>query len=394
MLGEILSIGDELTSGQRLDTNTQWLSQRLGDLGVRVIRHGTVADDLPVLTDAVRRAIDRSDFVVMTGGLGPTADDLTRDAIAAALGVPLRRDEASLDVIRAMFTSRGRTMPESNQRQADLPEGARAIPNATGTAPGVAARIDRAARPACWLFALPGVPAEMRPMWTETVAPAILAEQPEPRVIAHRTVKCFGAGESHIEAMLPDLIARGREPLVGITASGATITLRVTASGRDEAEAVALMQPTLATIRQTLGDLVYGEGDDGLQDAVARRLATATLVTEETWTAGLVAHWMADSAYSLTCSSVKPEEEGLADRGQLEARATEIRKASGADWSLVVGAPTESEPVSVGAAVASQDGAVSDAWPLVGGPSILRTRIAKHALNLLRLRLEAIESKQ
>lgn len=393
MTGEVLSIGDELTSGQRLDTNTQWLSRRLGDLGVWVVRHGTVADDLPVLTSAVAESLARADVLVLTGGLGPTADDLTREAIAAAAQVPLRRDSGVVEQIRTMFASRGRTMPARNARQADLPEGAAAIPNPTGTAPGVAMCVPNGAGTACRVFALPGVPAEMHGMWERSVAPAVAAAMPTRRVIRRRCVRCFGAGESHIEAMLPDLIARGREPLVGITASDATITLRVTASASTAEQADKAMQPTIDTIRRTLGELVYGEGEDQLQDAVADLLdgfglngGPARLVTAESWTGGLLGHWMAGPPHARVWSRTGPAATGTASLKELEGQAACLlaEAPGGADFALVAGAPGHSEPPRVGAAVAWPGGASSESWTVVGDPTVAKARIAKHALDLLR----------
>ena len=239
MPAEIIAIGDELTSGQRLDTNTQWLSERLNELGIPVAFHTTVGDDLENNIAVFRTAIERADIVVATGGLGPTADDLTREAIAAAAGVDLIEDAEALAHIRNLFSRRKREMPERNKVQALFPRGSRVVPNPEGTAPGIDLTVPRSCGPACRVFALPGVPAEMFTMWKDTVAPAIAATQPSKRVICHRRIKCFGVGESDLEAMLPDMIRRKREPLVGITVHGATITLRITASGPNETACAA-----------------------------------------------------------------------------------------------------------------------------------------------------------
>ncbi|MBL9082371.1 MAG: CinA family nicotinamide mononucleotide deamidase-related protein, partial [Planctomycetales bacterium] len=294
MRAEIISIGDELTSGQRLDTNSQWLSQRLGELGVETGYHTTVADDLEANTRVFREAVDRADIVISTGGLGPTADDLTRDVLAAAVGKPLVFDEAALRHIEGLFARRARAMPERNKVQAYFPEGSRVIPNPQGTAPGIDIDVPRPDRGPSRVFALPGVPAEMKEMWSATVGPAIQAMQPEPRIIRHRRIKCFGVGESDLEQMLPDLIRRGRVPSVGITVHEATITLRITAAGRDEAECRAAMEPTAQTIYECLGELVFGEEDDELQDAVVRLLARRdlTLAVGEWGTAGLLTEWL------------------------------------------------------------------------------------------------------
>jgi nicotinamide-nucleotide amidase len=292
-----------------LDTNSQWISARLAELGVEVVAHATAADQLDLCGEVFRAAIGRVDIIVATGGLGPTEDDLTREAIAAATDTRLIQDDAALAAIRDLFARRGREMPARNIRQAMFPEGSRAIANPHGSAPGVAFRIPRPGRMDCQLFALPGVPAELFEMWEQTVAPAIVEFRPAARVVASRRIKCFGVGESDLEQMLPDLIRRGRTPSVGITVHQATITLRVTAAGPDRESCWASMAETIETIRNCLGDLVFGEEDDELEHAVLRLLAKQgkTLATVEAGTAGLLARWLSTAHQSnsyrggLTC---------------------------------------------------------------------------------------------
>src|SRR6187401_1096327 len=231
MRAEIISIGDELTTGQRLDTNSQWLAERLLEIGVPVAFHTTVGDQLADNVLVYRQACERADIVVATVGLGPTADDLTRQALADVAGVPLVQDDASLAHIKALFSRRKREMPPANVVQAQFPQGSRPIHNPNGSAPGIDIAIPRAVGNPARVFALPGVPAELKEMWSATVAPAIQSLLGVRRVIAHHRIKCFGVGESDLEAMLPDLIARQRYPIVGITVSQATITLRITAEG-------------------------------------------------------------------------------------------------------------------------------------------------------------------
>ncbi len=187
-------------------------------------------------------------------------------------------------------------MPPQNKVQAMFPAGSRVVPNPHGTAPGIDLDVPREGLPACRVFCLPGVPAEMIEMWQGSVAPAIMGLLgPGRRVICRRSIHCFGAGESQIESMLPEMIRRGRQPTVGITASKATITLRIAAEGATEAECLSAIEPDVATIRQCLGTLVFGEGDDQLQDAVVRLLRERgqTLSTAECATAGLLAQWLA-----------------------------------------------------------------------------------------------------
>jgi nicotinamide-nucleotide amidase len=167
MHAEIIAIGDEITGGQLLDTNSQWLSRRLEELGIRVLFHSTVGDELDPCAEVFRRAIERADLVVATGGLGPTADDLTRQSLAQAVGQPLVLFPEALEHIHKLFARRRRPMPKQNELQAMFPEGGRMVHNPHGTAPGIDMEIARKEKTPCRFFALPGVPAEMVEMWNE-----------------------------------------------------------------------------------------------------------------------------------------------------------------------------------------------------------------------------------
>lgn len=409
MRAEVIAIGDELTTGQRLDTNSQWLSQRLTELGVAVAFHTTVGDDLEDNVAAFRTAIDRVDLLVVSGGLGPTADDLTRDALAAAAGVELVRDKSVLAHIRQLFERRGRDMPVRNAMQAEFPVGSTPIANPFGTAPGIEMQI---ARPdgACAVFALPGVPAEMHEMWQATVRPRIEALRPEPRVICHRRIKCFGVGESHLEAMVPDLISRSREPRVGITVSDATITLRITASGRDQQECSAAMEPTVATIREALGTLVFGEEGDELEHVVVRLLAERkqTLAVAEWATEGLVTQLLSTVtgggpplAFGKTVTSLEQLTEfirpttlpdGIEPHGS--AIATLLAEAAAreaqADFSLGIAAfppETDASDAHVCVSLVTPERTRKLRFPCAAHTAILRSRTGKQALNALRLTL-------
>lgn len=388
MRAEVISIGDEITSGQRLDTNSQWLSERLLEIGVPVAFHTTVGDTLADNVLVFHQAAARADVIVATGGLGPTADDLTRQALAEVAGVPLVQDEASLAHIKALFARRKREMPPANVVQAQFPAGSRPIPNANGSAPGIDLTLSRPGCPATRFFALPGVPAEMKEMWTTSVAPAIAALVGEKRVIAHYRIKCFGVGESDLEAMLPDLIARQRYPLVGITVHEATITLRITAAGATAELARAAMQPTIDTIHQCLGDLVFGEEDDELEHVVVRLLRERqrTLVVREWGTCGLVTQWLAatGAADVFRGGQVLP--------GSLDWDADRSWSETSADYVLVISPQPQADspttaPGNLSILLRHDDQTIRKAFPFVGHPEILRPRAAKQALNLLRLHL-------
>lgn len=413
MHAEILSIGDEITSGQLLDTNSQWLSLRLEELGIRVLYHTTVGDELDPLAAVFRQAIERSDVVISTGGLGPTADDLTRPALAKATGRALVLDEEALRAIRELFARRRREMPKQNESQAMFPDGAAMIRNPNGTAPGIDLEVQRPGREPCRVIVLPGVPAEMREMWHDSVGARLRQLGAGNTIIRHKRINCFGAGESQVEAMLPDLIRRGRTPRVGITASQTTIILRITAEGPTDEFCRAAMAPTEAIIRECLGNLVFGEDDDQLQDAVVRLLRSRrqTLSVVEWGTRGLVTEWLDQAAGAEECFAgglvvsspavpravlgVEPAAPAAAadeQRRAVRAMAERCRERFGTDWALAVGrfaepTPTDASPGEAWLALAAADTLVDRSASLGLHPATLRIYAAKQALNFVRLAL-------
>jgi nicotinamide-nucleotide amidase len=411
MHAEIVAIGDELVSGQRLDTNSQWLSQRLGEIGVPVWYHASVGDDMSTLTHTLRAAIDRSPIVVLSGGLGPTADDLTRQAMAEVSGQTLELRSDVLKRIELKFTQRGRTMTPQNHVQAMFPAGSREIVNPHGTAPGIDLEVSHAAG-SSRLFALPGVPAEMRQMWDESVRSAIRTMTGPRGVIVHHSLKCFGVGESQLEAMLPDLIQRQRDPQVGITVHRATITLRVTAAGEDEAACRRKIEPTLQTIHACLGSLVFGEEDDELQHAVYHQLdqRQLTLAICELGTKGIVTQWLRDVdlsqrlelgivAHTLDQTTKlldipSSDHPPLAPADQARWMAERIRRRAGADLGLAIGPlPGSEDPeprIYFGLALPTVTKTVDRGY--FGHPDVVLDRAAKQALDFLRLELQADRS--
>ncbi len=335
---EIVAIGDELTSGQRLDTNSQWLSRQFCDLGIPVVYHTTVADDADAMQNVFRVAIERADLVITTGGLGPTADDLTRDVIAAVAGIELELHQPSLDQLHQRYVARGREMPENNRRQAMFPRSSIVIPNPRGTAPGIEISLKKQNGNRCRLYALPGVPAEMKPMFQSHVVPSISQLHPQPRVIVHRSLHCFGAGESDVEMQLPDLIRRGQKPAVGITASAGTITLRIAAEGRDRQECLDLIEPVEQRIRETLGDLVFGESGQTLQDVLVQQLSACqkTLAVVDGGVGGLLGLWLhaADPEGRVFRGGISNVVSGDDD---LDFQLQQAQQVTGADYVLLVG---------------------------------------------------------
>jgi len=409
MRAEIISIGDELTSGERLDTNTQWIAQRLNEIGMPVSYHSTVGDDLAANVLVFRQACERADVIVSSGGLGPTADDLTRFALAQLAGVELVQDDAALEHIRMIYSRRAREMPATNLVQAQIPRGSRTIFNPHGTAPGIDLEIPRPGKQPARIFCLPGVPAEMREMWQGTVSPAIQQMLGVTKTIAHYRIKCFGVGESDLEAMLPDLIARGRYPTVGITVSKATITLRVTAEGVTADEARASMQPTIETIHECLGDLIFGYEDDELQHSVVRLLRERgqRLAVVESGTGGLICNWLSECpgvADVFQMGSVLPKFERPPTQSSVKALepmqasflrelAEMGRRTPDVDYCLAIGPfPTDDSAGGSGksfdVALAHAAGVEFKTFPYTGHPDILKPRAAKQALNMLRLHLQ------
>ncbi|MFH0983055.1 MAG: competence/damage-inducible protein A [Planctomycetota bacterium] len=300
MIAEIISVGTELTTGAVTDTNSAWLSRRLADLGVTVMRHVTVDDDRARLGEAMASAAGRADAVIVNGGLGPTRDDLTRFALADVLGQPLERSAEAQAQIEALFTRMGRRPSATDPVQALIPRGAAVIENAIGTAPGIEALVGD-----CRVFCLPGVPREMQRMFEEVAVRLRAAHVAGTGTIAIRALHTFGAYEADLGRRIERLMEPGRNPAVGTTASDGVISVRIVARGTDPAEAQALADQDEQAVRGILGDLIFGTGDDTLASVVARQLTERrlTIATAESCTGGLLAKMLTDvsgsSAYFL-----------------------------------------------------------------------------------------------
>jgi nicotinamide-nucleotide amidase len=280
----IVSIGDELTIGQSLDTNSKWLSERLTEIGLTVVEHVTVPDDREWLGATLRRLCEACATVVVSGGLGPTADDLTRESLADVLNEPLDEDGDSLRAIEAWFARSSREMPRQNRVQALRPRSGVHIPNPNGTAPGVHVTVLGAA-----VFCLPGPPSEMRPMFEAYVRARV--SPPEGRLIRTRVFQTMGVGESEIAQRLGGLMARDRNPLVGTTASAGMVSVRIRYEGSESAERVdRLMAETAADVERLVGDVVFAEGGRPLADVVIDRLRRAgqRVATVESCTGGML----------------------------------------------------------------------------------------------------------
>ncbi len=286
----ILAIGDELTLGQSLDTNSAWLAERLVGLGAVPVEHDTVPDELEAIVEAIRRLAARADVLIVTGGLGPTPDDLTRGAVGAVLGEPLEEDPEALARLEAYFARLGRRMPPANRVQACRPASSESIPNEAGTAPGLHATVG-----GCEVFCLPGPPREMSAMFERRVAPRL--GPAGGRAVRTRALHTIGLGESELADRLGPILDRARDPLVGTTVSGPVVTCRLRSerSGTPEAADRALDE-TERAIRDRLGAHVFGADADTLASAVVRALAARgqTLAVVESCTGGLLGSMITD----------------------------------------------------------------------------------------------------
>lgn len=407
MKATIISIGDELVSGQTVDTNSAWLGRELGRRGIRVVAHRTLGDDVEQIAEAIRRAAQTTEQVLVSGGLGPTADDMTREGLAAAMGVQLVLDEESLAAIEDLFRRRGWTMAPTNRAQAMIPEGAEAIPNSRGTAPGIAATIGRAR-----IFVTPGVPHEMREMFTREIAPRL----PEGvGAIVQRVVHTFGLGESTVATRIGDLMHRDADPTVGTTVAAGIISIRVTARAGDKDAAMKRTDRVVEELHRRLGHLVIGEDDETLASVAGEllRAAGATLTVAESCTGGLLGQMVTEvpgsSEYFLggviaysdrikeQLLDVPPEilaEHGAVSEPVAAAMAMGCRKRIGGDHAISItgiagpGGGSEAKPIGlVYVGLAGAGGVEVHRHVFSGTRAVIRIRSALAGLNYLRLSL-------
>ena len=284
---EVLAIGTELLLGQIVDTNSAWIGEQLADAGIDTYEHRQVGDNLGRMVQALRELLDRSDAVIVCGGLGPTPDDMTRQAIAEVMGVELERREDLVEWVSSLFTSRGRAMPENNLRQCDVPVGAEPIPNSVGTAPGIKAPLGDKV-----VYAVPGVPYEMQLMMNEQVLPDLLARSGQQAAIVSRSLKTWGTSESGLAEMIAHRVDAQTNPTIAFLARGIEgLVVRITAKASTPEEARALIEPEEQALREILGDLVFGVDDETMETVVLDLLRKRglTLGLAESITGGLVA---------------------------------------------------------------------------------------------------------
>lgn len=405
MIAEILSVGTELLMGNILNTNAQYISEKLCGLGVNCYFQTTVGDNHDRLVAAVETALSRADILILTGGLGPTADDLTKEMIADAFGRDMLLDPASEQHIRARFARMAREMMPNNLKQAMFPRGSIILPNPNGTAPGcIVEEGEKAA------ILLPGPPKEMAPMFDASVMPYL--EKRSGHMLVSHVVRVFGMGESEAEYRLRTLIARQTNPTIAPYALSGEMKLRVTARCKSAEEGERMMAPLIDEIKQTLGSVVYSIDDQELHEVCAALLKehNATLAAAESCTGGMIASKLISvpgiSAHfiegAVTYSNdakirrlgVRPETIAAHTAVSAETAremAEGIRRTSGASLGVAttgIAGPdggTPERPVGlVYIALASESGTAMQELHLTGSRERIRNAASLHALNLIR----------
>lgn len=405
MIAELISVGTELLMGQVLNTDAQFMAQKLAPLGVNVYHQVTVGDNPQRLKDAVSTALSRADIVILSGGLGPTGDDLTKQTIADLFELPMERDMESEQTLRARFAAFRREMTPNNLKQVDFPKGSIILKNANGTAPGcIVPYGDKAA------ILLPGPPSELFPMFENEVMPYLEARSGYK--LYSRELRIFGMGESAVEYILQDLMDAQDNPTIAPYAKTGETTLRVTARCATEKEGVALVTPVIDAIKARIGDVVYSTEGVTLAGTCASLLEERglTLAVAESCTGGMISSTLVDIpgssvffmegavTYSdaakmrrLGVSSATLRKYGAVSEECAREMAAGMRKTSGVDYALATtgiagpGGATKEKPVGlVYVALASNQEVIVKKLHLTGNRTRVREVTVLHALDVLR----------
>jgi len=397
MQAEVLAVGSELLLGQIVDTNSAVIARHLAAIGLNLFYKTTVGDNLPRVAEALRHALGRSQVVLTTGGIGPTADDITREAVAAATGRELVFSEHLMAQIEAFFTARGFRLSPSNRRQAFIPAGAIPVENPVGTAPAFIVEVGDQC-----VITLPGVPREMEYLLVNRVIPYLRGRYGIKGEIRLRVLKVVGLGESRVGEMIADFMEKGRNPTVGTLAHLGQVDLRIAAKGTDAAEAEALIAPVEEEIRRRLGDLIFGADSDTLESQISARLNAmgARVGLAELGSGGVVGERLASGVAVGFAGGVILTEAAAAARlgadlavvAGAEERARVLARAAAGWAGARVGAatyfedvPSAAPPVTVTAIAVSVDGVTDSREYRLGGdlPS-MRIRAATLTLDLIR----------
>lgn len=404
----LISIGNELLSGQTVNSNSAYLSGELLSAGIPVASTYVIADEIDAIVRAFNLASVDADVVIATGGLGPTDDDLTRQALAKFLGVELELRDELLEKIENFFVSRNRQMPAKNTIQACIPTGAKALAN-IGTAPGI--MVESRGK---WFFALPGVPVEMKRMFAESVLPELRLFTDKQTVVVKK-LRCFGAGESTIAERLDTMMQRGRNPEINCTVASGIITLHIVATAEDEEKARQMVQKDETALRSILGELIYGTAEQSLAQVVGEELVRQqkTIAVAESCTGGLLAKMLTDipgaSGY-FRCGWITYSNEAkiselavpdglIAEYGAVceqvaESMAQGARNKADTDFAIAItgiAGPTggtEQKPIGlVYISVDSERETQTKHYIFSHDRQAIRRRAAQTALNMLRLKL-------
>jgi nicotinamide-nucleotide amidase len=411
----ILSVGDELILGQTVDTNSAWLSRQLAAEGCDIVAHATVGDSQLAIETAIRELSQRADVLLITGGLGPTEDDLTRQAMAAAMDVPLEQSQVWMAVLATYFARSNRPMPQINTIQAMIPRGATMLHNYAGTAAGIRATLGM-----CEVFIMPGVPKEMTAMFTRDALPWIVTKTGG-AVVASRTLHTFGLGESTVAEKLGPLMMRSRNPSVGTTVSNGFVSLRLNVRAASREDGLRQLDETESACRRALGDVVFGSDDQTLSQAVAQLLvsdpaaqkSTGGVATVESCTGGLLAKMLTDLpgssryfrqgwvTYSneaktklVNVDAALIDQHGAVSEPVAIAMAQGGRTLSGSAYALAItgiagpDGGTPDKPVgTVWIALATPASTIARRFLFTGDRDTIRDRAAKMALTMLRFQL-------
>ena len=410
----VVTIGDELLRGEIVDSNKSFLSERLLPLEIESSRHLTVADEPGAIAEALRDAARRAQVVLVSGGLGPTRDDITAEVAAETFGRPLVRDDRAIADMRAFFARFGREMAPNNAKQADFPEGAEVLRNPLGTAPGFMLEEGGAL-----LFFMPGVPRELYRMMDEEVVPRLRAKLGMPGVVRAALLRTFGMGESNLDNLLDDLVRDDPDAQLGFRTSFPDNLLRVVVRAPDEAAAAARLEALLGQLRERLGDLVVGEGERTLERTVGELLLERglTLAVAESCSGGLLANRLTDVpgssgyllagyvAYSnraklrdLDVPAEDVEAHGAVSEPVALAMARGARRRAGADLGIATtgvagpGGGTDDKPVgTVCIALDDARGSLAHRYQLMNERDRNKQMSAHLALDWLRRRLLGLE---
>jgi nicotinamide-nucleotide amidase len=405
----ILSTGDELTTGKVVDTNANYLADKLNEIGLTLAAVITVGDDPERLEWAWRTAMEMADVVISTGGIGPTADDLTTETVARLTGKKLWFDNESADKMRRLFESGGRKMPENNLKQAMFPEGATIILNALGTAPGFRMPVEQKSHTS-HLIVLPGVPREMKPMMEQIVIPWLVESRGHDKIHASQTFQTYGISESGLDQAVAGLI-KPEEARVSFRASFPQISLRIAVEGTPT-EVRPKLDQLSARVREKIADFVYGEGDVTMEEVVGRLLTERhlTLGVAESCTGGMIGHritnvpgssnyLLADLVTYSNASKVKflgvsedtLKQNGAVSEGCVLEMAAGVRKVTGADIGLATsgiagpGGGTPERPVgTVCIALVAEGFKASRTYKMWGTRDWIKTLASQVALDWIR----------